>query len=126
MSIIHEMVYNQNQVKLPFYPLITFWSLSTIEFTSKRLIRNYLQIRALKPFSSRSQHIREPLLLYKCEFLIYNSHSQPLRIAGSENASICPNYLCTLANKLNNPSIHRRSLLLTQDLDHPSYDHRLT
>ena len=59
------MIRDLSRMKLPFYPSITSSSLGTIEFTSKRLSRNYLQIRALKPFSSRSQHIRELLLLIK-------------------------------------------------------------
>ena len=76
-----QMVHNQSRVKLSFYRLIISWSLGTYEFTSKRLIHNYSRIRALKLFSSRSQHIRKLLLLLSCEFYICNSYSKPLRIA---------------------------------------------
>ena len=70
-----HIVHNQSQLELLFYPLIISLSLSAIEFTSKQLIRNYLRIRALKPSSSRSPHLREPFLLYSYEFYICNSYS---------------------------------------------------
>ena len=56
-----QKVHNLSRVKLLSYLSIISLSLSTIEFTNRQFICNYLRIRALKPVSSRSQYLRESL-----------------------------------------------------------------
>ena len=104
--------HNLSRVKFLVYYLIISLFLSIIELTSKLLSRNYLRIRVLKLFSSKSQHLKHHFNFISCKFHISNSHSQRQWNADCQNASIGPN--CVLSR---NKQIQERDNLTEKSMN---------